>query len=305
MKVSVLMTCFEHERFVARALDGVLEQEGVEFELLVGDDASTDGSRAVIADYARAHPDRVRPFFPEANLGKGGKAIFAELVARARGRYVAMLDADDYWTAPDKLVRQVAHLEAHPDCSMCFHDVLCTYDDGSLPDERYNGADQPSRVSVSALLDRCVVASCSPVFRQAAIDPLPAWYFELPWGDWPLYFMAAQRGALHYLPDVMGVYRIHAAGMYRGLSRLEALENRTAFYEGLRVPAGHEGELRVKLAESWVKRALEHNRVGQRAQALRCLATAVRAWPPLALKAPGALLRRARGTAETIPTVRR
>jgi len=305
MKVSVLMTCFEHERFVAQALDGVLEQEGVDFELLVGDDASTDGSRAVIAEYARSHPDRIRPFFPERNLGQGGKAIFGSLIARARGEYLAMLDADDYWTSPDKLIRQVAYLDAHPDCSMCFHDVLCTYEDGSRPDERYNGAEQPRHVSVSALLDRCVVASCSPVFRQAAIKPLPAWYFELPWGDWPLYFMAAGCGDLHYEPDLMGVYRIHAAGMYRGLSRLEALGARTAFYEGLRVPAGYEGELRVKLAESWVKRALEHNRLGQRAQALRCLATAARTSPPLALRAPGAVLRRGRGAAETSRSVQR
>jgi glycosyltransferase involved in cell wall biosynthesis len=302
MRVSVLMTSFEHERFVARALDGVLEQRGVELELLVGDDASTDGTRAVIAEYARARPDVIRTFFPDRNLGQGGKAIFSHLIERARGDYLAMLDADDYWTAPDKLVRQVAYLDEHPECSMCFHDVMCVFEDGARADGRYNGPKQPPEVDLGALLDRCVVASCSPLFRRATIAPLPSWYFDVPWGDWPLYFMAAEHGALHYLPEVMGVYRIHGGGMYSRLSRLEALEARTDFYRGLRVPREYEGARRRKLAQTWVKRALEHNRLVQRPAAVRALGTAVRVSPRLLLDAPGALLSRRRGTAETTPS---
>jgi glycosyltransferase involved in cell wall biosynthesis len=299
------MTSFEHERFIAQALDGVLAQRGVEYELLVGDDASTDGTRAVIAEYARAHPEVIRTFLPARNLGQGGKAIFRDLIARARGDYLAVLDADDYWTSADKLRRQVAYLEEHPECSMCFHDVLCVYEADGRADERYNGPDQPAELDVATLLDRCVVASCSPLFRRETISPLPPWYFELPWGDWPLYFMAAEHGALRYLPEVMGVYRVHSAGMYSGLSRLEALESRTAFYEGLRVPPEHEAERRRKLAESWVKRALEHNRLGRRGAALGALAAAVWISPALLVKAPGAVLRRRRGTAGTSRTGRR
>jgi len=305
VRISVLMTTFQHERYIARAIDGVLEQRGVEFELLVGDDASTDRTRDVISEYARAHPEVIRTFFPERNLGQAGKAIFSELIERAGGDYLAVLDGDDYWTSPDKLRRQVAYLDEHPESSMCFHNVLCVYEDEARPDGPYNGPDQADEVDVSALLDRCLVASCSPVFRRASIAPLPAWYFALPWGDWPLYFIAAGHGAVRYLPDLMGVYRIHRAGMYTKLSRLDALENRTAFYDGLRVPPEHEAARRRKLAESWVKRALEHNRLGQRAAALRCLGTAVRVSPRLVLRAPGALLGRRRGTAETIRSGRR
>ena len=299
MRISVLMTSFQHERYIARAIDGVLEQRGMEFELLVGDDASTDGTRDVISEYARAHPEVIRTFFPERNLGQAGKAIFGELVAQARGDYLAVLDGDDYWTSPEKLRRQVTYLDEHPESSMCFHNVLCVYEDKGRADGPYNGPDQATEVDVSALLDRCVVASCSPVFRRASIAPLPAWYFALPWGDWPLYFIAAGHGAVRYLPDLMGVYRIHSAGMYSGLSRLEALESRTAFYDGLRVEPEHETERRGKLAESWLKRALEHNRLGQRQAAVRCLGTAMRVSPRLVLRAPRALLARRRGTAET------
>lgn len=126
MQVSVLMTSFQHERYIARAIDGVLEQGGdVQFELLVGDDASTDGTREVIAEYARAHPQVIRTFFPERNLGQGGKTIFSALIGLSRGDYIAVLDGDDYWTSPEKLRRQVTYLDEHPECSMCFHNVLC------------------------------------------------------------------------------------------------------------------------------------------------------------------------------------
>jgi glycosyltransferase involved in cell wall biosynthesis len=277
-RLSVLITSYQHERYVARALDGVLEQRGVEFELLVGDDASTDGTRAVIQRYEQAHPEVIRAYFPERNLGKGGSAIFAELLRQARGDLVAALDGDDYWTAPDKLRRQVDHMDAHPGCAMCFHDVLCHYEDGSQPDAPFTGA-RGREVDLPELLDGIQIASCAPMFRRAAIHPLPDWYLDLPWGDAPLYVLAAAHGSIHYLPDVMGVYRIHSRGQYRGLPRVRALELQTAYYEGLRVPQQHEPHLRRKLADTWVKLGLEHERLGDRAEARECLARSLRIAP--------------------------
>ena len=128
------------------------------------------------------------------------------------------------------------------------------------------------------LLERCVVASCSPLFRRDAISPLPSWYFELPWGDWSLYFLAAEHGALRYLPESMGVYRIHGGGMYSRLSRLEALEARTDFY-GACASARARGRAAAEVAESWVKRALEHNRLVQRPPRWAALGKAARVSP--------------------------
>jgi glycosyltransferase involved in cell wall biosynthesis len=277
-RVSVLITAYQHERYIARALDGVLEQRGVDFELLVGDDASTDGTRAVIRRYEQAHPGVVRAFFPERNMGHGGSAIFAELLRQARGELVAGLDGDDYWTAPDKLRRQVDHMDAHPRCSMCFHDVLCHYEDGSRPDARFTGP-RAREVDLPQLLDGVQIGSLAGMFRRSAIHPLPDWYFDLPWGDAPLYVLAAGHGSIHYLPEVMGVYRIHSRGQYRGLPRVRALELQTAYYEGLRVPEQHEPYLRRKLADTWVKLGLEHERLGNRAEARDCLARSLRVAP--------------------------
>jgi glycosyltransferase involved in cell wall biosynthesis len=293
VRVSVLVTAYQHERYIARALDGVLEQRGVPFELLVGDDASTDGTRAVIERYARAHPSLIRTFLPERNLGQGGSAIFAELLARARGELVAGLDGDDFWTSPDKLRLQVAHMDAHPGCAMCFHDVLCSYDDGR-PDERFTGEPDARRLGVPELLDGCQIGSCAPLFRRAALHPLPDWYFDLPWGDAPLYILAAGHGTIDYLPEVMGVYRIHGAGMYRSLPRVRVLELQTGYFERLRVPPEHEPQLRRKLADTWVKLGLEHERLGAREKARECLAESLRVerFDPHRLREPRAERRR-------------
>ncbi|MBW3607467.1 MAG: glycosyltransferase [Actinobacteria bacterium] len=265
---------YQHERYVARALDSVLEQDGdIPYEILVGDDASDDRSRSIIAEYADAHPDRIRPFFPDSNLGLEGKAMFNELLERARGEYVAKLDGDDYWTSPAKLRRQVAYLDAHPECSMCFHNVLWRHEDGSRPDIPYNSPDQPSELRMQDLLSANPVASCSGVFRRKAIHPLPGWFFQQPWGDWQLNLIASQQGSIHYLPELMAVHLTHPAGMWSRLSCLEALEGITRCQEGLRgiVPPELEWRRREALAVTWVKRAAEHARLGDRAEARRCL----------------------------------
>ncbi len=282
VRVSVLVMSYQHERYVARALDSVLEQDGgLSYEVLVGDDASDDGSRRIIAEYAEAHPGRIRTFFPDGNLGLEGKAMFDALLQRARCEYVAKLDGDDYWTSPAKLRRQVAYLDAHPECSMCFHNVLWHHEDGTRPPAPYNSADQPSEIGMEELLGGNPVASCSAVFRREAIDPLPAWFFEQPWGDWQLNFLASKRGRIHYLPELMAVHLTHPQGMWSRLSRLEALEGITTCQEGLRevVPPELEWRRREALAQTWMKRAAEHECLGERAQARRCLRESFRLRP--------------------------
>jgi glycosyltransferase involved in cell wall biosynthesis len=278
-RVSVLVTAYEHERYIGRALEGVLEQRGVPFEVLVGDDASTDGTRDVIERYARAHPRLIRTFLPERNLGHGGSVLFKALLERAQGEYVAGLDGDDFWTSPDKLRRQVAYMDEHPGCAMCFHDVVCHYEDGSRLDARFTGQLPVRQVDLPRLLEGCQIGSCAPLFRRDAIHPLPEWYLGLPWGDAPLYVLAAGRGTIDYLPEVMGVYRIHNQGMYRGLPRVRVLELQISYYEHVRVPPEHEARLRRRLADTWVKLGLEQQRLGDREAARGSLSESLRVQP--------------------------
>ena len=103
---------------------------------------------------------------------------------------------------------------------MHFQDVVRRVEDGARRDKRFRGDDQPGRVSVRDLLQGCCVPSCSPLFRRAVIDPLPTWYFELPWGDWPLYFLAGRRRARFTTrPKLWGCIGFTARACMRGFQR--------------------------------------------------------------------------------------
>src|SRR5688572_9661409 len=108
VRVSVIIMTYQHEAYIARALESVLVQDGApSYEVLVGDDVSTDGTRAIVNRYAQDYPDRIRAFLPPVKLGHQGKVLFGEMVKASRGDYIARMDGDDYWTAADKLRRQV------------------------------------------------------------------------------------------------------------------------------------------------------------------------------------------------------
>lgn len=117
--VSVVTITYNHEPWIARTIEGVLSQK-VDFplEMVIAEDCSTDGTRAVCERYAEAHPDIIRLLPSERNLGIIPNERRA--MAAARGKYIAFCEGDDYWTEPSKLQRQVDFLESHPDYSVCF-----------------------------------------------------------------------------------------------------------------------------------------------------------------------------------------
>lgn len=235
MKLSVSITTFDHAPFIAQALDGVLMQEvDFDYEIIVGEDCSTDGTREIVLDYAARYPERIRTVLPEQNLGGGGKHLFAETLALCRGQYIAFMDGDDYWTSPNKLAAQVRLLDERPDATMCYHNVLKVSTPAGQLMGPYNVWESDRETTLCDLLSGCVVASCSPVFRREVLVPLPHWYFSLHYGDWPLYLVAAQRGRIVYMAPTMGVYRIHGDGMWSGqgespLRRKQFVE----FYEAM------------------------------------------------------------------------
>jgi glycosyltransferase involved in cell wall biosynthesis len=187
--------------------------------VLVTEDCSTDGTRAIAHEYAARHPDRVRLFLSERNLCTN--EVTARAIRAARGEYLAPLDGDDCWTSTGKLQRQSDHLDAHPSAALCFHNVTCAVEGADEAPWLNNQPDQRPVTTVHDLLAFCYIAGCSAMVRRSALGPLPAWYSAAEYGDWPLYILAARHGAVHYLPDVMGHYRVHAQGYWTGLSELE------------------------------------------------------------------------------------
>ena len=220
IKVSVCMITYNHEPFVRQAIDSVLMQEAdFEYELVIGEDCSTDGTRQIVVGYARQYPSRIRLLLPEHNQGMIPNAV-ATLTA-CRGQYVALLEGDDYWTHPHKLQKQVDFLEAHPECSMCFHNAEVIYEDQSREPRNYCPSGQKEISGLEDILKEDFIPTCSVMFRRGVIRELPDWYHLVRMGDWPLLLLLAEKGKIGYIDDVMGVYRVHSGGTWSSLSRIE------------------------------------------------------------------------------------
>lgn len=223
MDVSVCVTTYNHGPYIRQALDGVLAQElPFEWEVLIGEDDSTDGTRAIVREYADRHPDRVRVIFRDAPAGRldAGRGNFLNTLTAARGRYVALLDGDDYWTSPHKLRKQVELLDRHAEYSGCFHNVRVLRDANPEADERYHAAPLPERLDFGHLAGaaRNMIPTCSVVYRNDLLGKLPDWFHDVPvFGDWTLHLLNAERGPFGYIDEVLGVYRVHGPGNWSGL----------------------------------------------------------------------------------------
>jgi glycosyltransferase involved in cell wall biosynthesis len=213
-KVSVAMIAYNHERFVAQALESVLAQR-VDFplEIVFGEDCSTDNTRQIVRDMAEKHAGRFNLLLPEKNLGMNRN--LAATIKACRGQYVALLEGDDYWIDPEKLQLQVNYLDSHPDCSICFTRAA-VIDDGDQP------VDTPSVIRelkpVYSLKDYLARSfqprTCTVMFRNRLFEDFPEWFYRLPVGDFPLHVLNAQRGDFGFLDRVTSTYRIHAGGVW-------------------------------------------------------------------------------------------
>lgn len=127
--VSVILIAYNQRRYIRQAIESVLAQEtSFSYELLIGDDASDDGTSGIVAEYAQAYPDRVRAFIRPENLGAARNAVL--LLQQARGEFIASLEGDDYWIDPQKLEKQAAFLRESPGFIGCTSRIRCVDENG-------------------------------------------------------------------------------------------------------------------------------------------------------------------------------
>lgn len=258
--VSVYIQTYQQLAYIRDAIDGVLAQRApFELEIVIADDCSTDGTREVLAEYRNRRPGLIRLLLPEQNLGP--TEIFRRATAELRGSYVAWLDGDDYWTDPEKLVRQVEALQAQPGWAGCFHDATVRQVDGGAPDRPYVSDELRGPLGFADLLRSNPVPSLSVMARGELVRNLPRWTWEGLWSDWLSLLAIAQHGEFGYLPEQLGVYRVHSAGISAGLSRAEQLEEDLRLYELLddvveeRYRPGLERAVRSRRCQMAVERA--------------------------------------------------
>lgn len=240
-KVSVCVPTFNHEKFIAQTIEGALMQKtDFEFEIIIGDDGSTDNSPKIIAEYAQKHPNLIRAFLHKENLGPKEPREFAGrnnvlmLLKACQGDYVALCEGDDYFTDPLKLQKQADFMDANPDFAICHHQMKVIYEDNS-PSHFFNPADQKIDSTIEDILeDRWFIATASTFYRNIFREnDFVEWHSRAAAGDWALVIQLAATGKIHYIPEPMGVYRKHRGGLsnVHANTNLGFLKNRRQMFE--------------------------------------------------------------------------
>jgi glycosyltransferase involved in cell wall biosynthesis len=248
-KVSVLLSTYNHENFIKWAVESVLMQEtDFDFELVIIEDFSTDGTRDIVTDFQKKYPDKIRLVLSDKNMNNLDN--FVSAFQSSAARYIAMLDGDDFWTSPRKLQRQADFLDTHPECSVCFHNVRVFYEDEDGAPWNYNHDAQREISTLEDLWEYNFIAGRAAMLRAGLFGEFPGWFFEEIWGDWPLYILNAQYGDIGYIDEVMGAYRIHSGGYWSGLDRVQKLEQLVHFYGRMNRNLGFRYEKSIRAAMS-------------------------------------------------------
>lgn len=217
--VSVAIITYNHEKFIAQAIESVLMQEtDFRVELVVGEDCSTDGTRKIVKAYANKYPNVIRALLPGHNLGAARN--FAAVFEACRGKYIACLEGDDYWTDARKLHKQVAIMDLNPQYSMC---ATTARDVVMLPDGKEQAVGIVPPGSNKGLFNLEDVLAGYPfrtltyLLRNGLIK-LPDWFQKAGYGDMCLLVLYAEKGPIVCLDDVTATYRMHGGGLWSGSS---------------------------------------------------------------------------------------
>lgn len=234
--VNIVMPTYNHERFVAQAIESVLAQKTeFAYKLMVGDDCSTDGTQEVVRSYAEKYPDKVGFVFSKKNLGLSDRdRVSLKLLSQCTAKYVGILDGDDYWTDSYRLQKLTDFLESHPECSVAFHNAVMFYDDGSRAACRFY---PPDLKEISSQEDMITTNGfpilCTALFRNEALGELPDCFFRVTNADWMLFVLLAEHGNLGYINEVMAAYRVHSGGIWSRIDPIQGTREQIKTYEAI------------------------------------------------------------------------
>lgn len=211
-KASVLMITYNQDQYIAQALDSVLMQKcSFRFEIVIGEDFSTDGTRAICQAYQQKYPEIIRLLDHEKNLGMSRNFFYT--LAECKGEYLAILEGDDFWTDPLKLQKQVDFLDSNPDFSIVFARTEVFFQD----EDRLGIEIPPPNIgpfTLENLLKVNFIATCSVMYRHGLVTEFPAWLYQLDMLDWPMHILHVQHGKIGFLDEKMAKYRIHSKSTY-------------------------------------------------------------------------------------------
>lgn len=225
--VSVLCLTYNHKNYIHDAIHGILIQKtSFPFEIIIHDDASTDGTSEIIMDYQKKYPNIIKTIIQKENQWSQGKHhVFLNATKEARGEFVAICDGDDYWISEEKLSLQINALRSNPECAICFHKSLTAPPGASTittPSTKekirqmmaYPTRDAIIKTNPIIIGDGNYMITTAIVIKKQILSNLPAWFMECPVGDLFFQIIGSLPGGAIFIPRHMSVYRINTAGSW-------------------------------------------------------------------------------------------
>ncbi|QEE16064.1 glycosyltransferase [Promethearchaeum syntrophicum] len=253
--ISICCITFNQERYIKKTIEGFLKQKiTYPIEIIIHDDASTDNTVNIIKEFHKNYPTIIKPIFQTVNqyqLGKRG-SYFA--FKEANGKYIAFCEGDDYWIDQYKLQKQVDFLEANPDCTISGHRIILYYDAEQKFGDPFPSKYIPEISNINLFLSHNFIPSLSIVFRREIIENLPDIYFKVPFGDYILKVLCAEKGKIGFINQIMGVYRIHNKGVSQG-NKMQFLKMRINNIEQISNYLNYRKDLKLLLLKNRIEKA--------------------------------------------------
>lgn len=212
IKVSIACLTYNHEKYIKKALDSFLMQEvNFLYEILINDDCSTDATIEILKEYENKYPDIIKVKYHTENMYSKGLTNPSGVYnfPRARGKYIAMCEGDDYFLDKHKLQKQYDYMENNQDCSFCFHSAKVVKMDKIFSENLVRPYKKSMKISSEKIIDKkSGYPTASLFFRKEYVKELPEFYFKAAVGDIPLQIILANKGYAYYMDEEMSAYRI-------------------------------------------------------------------------------------------------
>lgn len=255
-KVSVCIQAYNHVHYIRQCLDSILTQvTDFSYEIILGEDESSDGTRHLCLEYADRFPDKIRLFLRSrkdviyVNGAATGRYNFLENLKTARGKYIALCDGDDFWTDSLKLQKQASYLDQHIRCSAVFTDNIGVDRSGKFIKEQRRVPPGIKSIETSLLLQGNVIHTSSFMFRADILtDKVIRFVRPMPYGDMAIFLAASTFGPIRHIPDLTSAYRRHV-GVTKTIGNtqkiLNSIQIRSTFIEEFDESGEYEQYFRV------------------------------------------------------------
>ncbi|AAK80301.1 glycosyltransferase involved in cell wall biosynthesis [Clostridium acetobutylicum] len=223
-KVSVLIVCYNQEKYIKKALESVLSQKvNFNYEIVVCDDCSSDRTFNILQEYKSKLGSKLNLIRNYKNLGI--TLNYKNGFKNCKGEYIAVLEGDDYWIQKSKLKRQVSFLESNRDCSLVFNKIVLDYGDEKINNLIYPFNDIRKKFSARELVRSNFIQNFSCcMYRKSSIRKLRESIYDMVVYDWMFNMAVAQFGLIGYIPNYMTSHRILKSGLWSGKSKMENLQ---------------------------------------------------------------------------------